>query len=147
VKKKVAAVDDWFTMDEAAPQLMGARGTETGSYFWPTALAVSANPAKPGEERVPALLSRRGRLWSWTTNHYAPPEPYVSPDPFVPYTVCAVELDAEKMVVLGQLATAADADALAVGMDMELVLGPLYEDDDHEYVVWQWAPAAPKEQA
>ena len=23
---------------------------------------------------------------------------------------------------------------------MELVLGPLYEDDDHEYVVWQWAP-------
>jgi len=22
------------------------------------------------------------------------------------------------------------------------VLGPLYEDDDHEYVVWQWAPAA-----
>ena len=29
-------------------------------------------------------------------------------------------------------------------MDMELVLGPLYEDDEHEYVVWQWAPAAPK---
>jgi len=145
-KQRVAAVDDWFTMDEAAPQLMGARGTETGSYFWPTALAVSANPAKPGEEREPALLSRRGRLWSWTTNHYAPPEPYVSPDPFVPYTVCAVELDAEKMVVLGQLATAADADALAVGMDMELVLGPLYEDDDHEYVVWQWAPASPKKE-
>jgi uncharacterized OB-fold protein len=145
-KQRVPAVDDWFTMDEGAPQLMGARGTETGSYFWPTALAVSANPAKPGEEREPALLSRRGRLWSWTTNHYAPPEPYVSPDPFVPYTVCAVELDAEKMVVLGQLATAADADALAVGMDMELVLGPLYEDDDHEYVVWQWAPAGPKKE-
>ena len=146
MKKRVPAVDDWFTMDEAAPRLMGARGTETGSYFWPTALAVSANPAKPGEEREPALLSRRGRLWSWTTNHFAPPEPYVSPDPFVPYTVCAVELDAEKMVVLGQLATAADADALEVGMDMELVLGPLYEDDDHEYVVWQWAPASPKKE-
>ena len=27
-------------------------------------------------------------------------------------------------------------------MEMELVLGPLYEDDEHEYVVWQWAPAA-----
>jgi hypothetical protein len=25
-------------------------------------------------------------------------------------------------------------------MEMELVLGPLYEDDEHEYVVWQWAP-------
>jgi hypothetical protein len=32
-------------------------------------------------------------------------------------------------------------------MDMELVLGPLYEDDDHEYVVWQWAPAAPNAKA
>jgi uncharacterized OB-fold protein len=142
-KQKVPAVDGWFTMDETAPQLMGARGADTGSYFWPTALAVSANPSRPGEEREPALLSRRGRLWSWTTNHYAPPEPYVAPDPFVPYTVCAVELDVEKMVVLGQLATGADPAQLAAGMDMELVLGPLYEDDDHEYVVWQWAPAAP----
>ena len=25
-------------------------------------------------------------------------------------------------------------------MEMELVLGPLYEDDEHEYVVWKWAP-------
>jgi uncharacterized protein len=58
----------------------------------------------------------------------------------VPYTVCAVELDTERMVVLGQLATGADATQLEVGMPMELVLGPLYEDDDHEYVVWQWAP-------
>jgi uncharacterized OB-fold protein len=127
-------------MDETAPQLIGARGVDTGSYFWPTALAVSSNPSRPDEPRELALMSRRGRLWSWTTNHYAPPEPYVSPDPFVPYTVCAVELDVEQMVVLGQLATGADPTQLEVGMDMELVLGPLYEDDDHEYVVWQWAP-------
>jgi uncharacterized OB-fold protein len=142
-KTRVAAVPDWFTMDEAAPALLGARGTKSGSYFWPTAIAVSGNPSAPGEDREPASLSRRGTLWSWTTNHYAPPEPYVAPDPFVPYTVCAVELDEEKMVVLGGLATGADATQLAVGMAMELVLGPLYEDDDHEYVVWQWAPTAP----
>jgi len=140
MKTRVPAADGWFTMDEAQPQLMGARGAESGSYFWPTGIATSVNPAKPGETREPALLSRRGRLWSWTTNHYAPPEPYVAPDPFVPYTVCAVELEEEQMVVLGQLATAADAEQLEVGMTMELVLGPLYEDDDHEYVVWKWRP-------
>jgi uncharacterized OB-fold protein len=66
----------------------------------------------------------------------------MAPDPFVPYTVCAVELDEEQMVVLGQLATGADATQLEVGMTMELVLGPLYEDDNNEYVVWQWAPVA-----
>jgi uncharacterized OB-fold protein len=146
-KQRVPAAENWFTMDEAAPQLIGARGVDTGSYFWPTALAVSSNPTRPDEPREPACLSPRGRLWSWTTNHYPPPEPYVSPDPFVPYTVCAVELDVEQMVVLGQLATGADATRLEVGMDMELVLGPLYEDDDNEYVVWQWAPTAPANHA
>ena len=142
-KARVPAIEGWFTVDEAEPHLVGARGKRSGSYYWPPALAVSGNPNTPGEEREEALLSRRGRLWSWTTNHYAPPDPYVAPDPFVPYTVCAVELEREQMVVLGQLATGADAGALEIGMEMELVLGPLYEDDDHEYVVWQWAPAAP----
>ncbi|MDQ1533550.1 MAG: uncharacterized protein QOF28_1311 [Actinomycetota bacterium] len=141
-RTKVPAVEGWFTMDEQAPQLVGAKGTESGSYFFPTELAVSANPAAPFEDREAVLLSRRGRVWSYTTNHYEPPPPYVSPDPFVPYTVVAVELEAEQMVVLGPLATGADPSTLRVGMEVELVLGPLYEDDEHEYVVWQWAPLA-----
>lgn len=141
-RTRVPAVEGWFTMDERAPQLVGAKGTESGSYFFPKELAVSANPAAPFEDREAVLLSRRGRVWSYTTNHYEPPPPYVSPDPFVPYTVVAVELEAEQMVVLGPLATGADPSALRVGMEVELVLGPLYEDDEHEYVVWQWAPVA-----
>ena len=139
-KTRVPAVEGWFTTDEAAPALLGARGAQSGSYYWPTALAVSGNPRTPGEERQPLELSRTGRLWSWTTNHYPPPEPYVAPDPFVPYTVCAVELEQEQMVVLGPLATGADPAVLEVGMTMELVLGTLFEDDEHEYTVWQWAP-------
>jgi uncharacterized OB-fold protein len=142
-KTRVPAVEGWFTVDEDTPYLVGARGRETGSYFFPPTLAVSANPAAPLEEREPVRLSRRGRVWSWTTNHYPPPEPYVAPDPFVPYTVVAVELEAEQMVVLGPLATGADPAALHVGMEVELVLGTLYEDADHEYTMWQWAPAAP----
>jgi len=27
-------------------------------------------------------------------------------------------------------------------MEMQLVLGTLYEDDENEYVVWKWKPAA-----
>jgi uncharacterized OB-fold protein len=46
------------------------------------------------------------------------------------------------MVVLGPLATGADPAQLEIGMAVEMVLGPLYEDDEHEYVVWQWAPIA-----
>jgi uncharacterized OB-fold protein len=139
-RTRVPAVDGWFTMDEAAPALIGARGAESGSYFFPKALAVSANPSAPFEDRDEVELSRRGRVWSYTTNHYKPPPPYVAADPFEPYTVLAVELEAEQMVVLGPLATGADPEQLRVGMEVELVLGPLYSDDEHEYVVWQWAP-------
>jgi len=141
-RSRVPAVEGWFTMDEAAPALVGARGVESGSYFFPKALAVSANPTAPFEAREEVALSRRGRVWSYTTNHYQPPAPYVSPDPFVPYTVLAVELEEERMVVLGPLATGADPEQLRVGMEVELVLGPLYADDEHEYVIWQWAPVA-----
>jgi uncharacterized OB-fold protein len=137
-KTRVPAADGWFTMDAEAPTLLGRRGTETGSYFFPPTLAFSRNPAAPAEELEEVALSSRGRVWSWTTNHYKPPEPYVSPDPFVPYTVVAVELLEEQMVVLGPLAPGTDATALAVGQEVELALTTLYEDDDNEYVVWAW---------
>jgi uncharacterized OB-fold protein len=137
-KTRVPAKDGWFTMDADAPTLLGRRGVETGSYFFPPTLAFSRNPAAPAEELEEVALSRKGRVWSWTTNHYQPPEPYMPPDPFVPYTVVAVELVEEQMVVLGPLDPASDANALAVGQEVELALTTLYEDDDHEYVVWSW---------
>jgi uncharacterized OB-fold protein len=137
-KTRVPAKEAWFTMDPDAPALLGRRGVETGSYFFPPTLAFSRNPAAPGEELEEVALSRRGRIWSWTTNHYQPPEPYVAPDPFVPYTVVAVELVEEQMVVLGPLAPGADPGALAVGQEVELALATLYEDGDHEYVIWCW---------
>jgi uncharacterized protein len=143
--QRVPAIDGWFTMDEAAPALIGARGDESGSYYWPPSLAVSANPRAPFESRSEVHLSRTGTLWSWATNHYQPPEPFIPNGPdgaFEPYTVCAVELAEERMVVLGPLATGADPEHLTVGMAMELVLGPLFTDADAEHVVWQWAPAS-----
>ncbi len=139
MKTRVPAVEGWFTTGDE-PALLASRGVETGSYFFPKNLAFSRNPAAPTEELAEVELSRRGRVWSWTTNHYQPPQPYVAPDPFVPYTVLAVELLEEQMVVLGPLAPGVDPETLAVGTDVELTLGTLYEDDDHEYVVWQWKP-------
>lgn len=139
-KTRVPAVEGWFTLDETAPALIGSRGAQSGSYFFPKAIATSANPYHPFEDRVDVELSRRGRVWSYSTNHYQPPAPYVSPDPFVPYTVLAVELEVERFVVLGLLAEGHDAADIAVGTEVELVLGVLDEDDEHEYVTWKWAP-------
>ena len=139
MKTRVPAVDGWFTLGEE-PALLGSRGAETGSYFFPKNLAFSRNPIAPTEDLTEVELSRRGKVWSWATNHYQPPAPYMSPDPFVPYTVVAVELIEEQMVVLGPLAPGADPSALSIGTEVEITLGTLYEDDDHEYVIWQWKP-------
>ena len=139
MKPRVPAVEGWFTTDDP-PRLLGARGRETGSYFFPAPIAVSANPNAPFEEREPVALSRTGRIWSYTTNHYRPPPPFVSPEPFEPYTIVAVELEVEQMVVLGLLDDGADPAGLRVGQEVELVMGTLSEDDEHEYVVWKWRP-------
>jgi len=140
-KKRVPAIEGWFTLDDA-PQLIGLRDAESGTCFFPKDVAVSRAPGYDHVELEEVRLSRTGKLWSYTTNHYKPPDPYVSPDPFEPYTVAAVELTDERMVVMGQLAAGVDPESLEVGMPMELVLGTLYEDDENDYVVWKWQPIA-----
>jgi uncharacterized OB-fold protein len=140
-KPRVPAIENWFTMEEK-PHLLGLRDPGSGSYFFPKDVAVSAVPGRAGAALEEVPLSRTGRLWSYTTNHYQPPDPYVSPDPFVPYTVAAVELAAERMVVLGQLAPGIDPATLELGMEMELVLDTLFEDETAEHVVWKWKPVA-----
>jgi uncharacterized OB-fold protein len=140
-KPRVPAIENWFTMEEK-PHLLGLRDPGSGSYFFPKDVAVSAVPGRADAALEEVPLSRTGRLWSYTTNHYQPPDPYVSPDPFVPYTVAAVELGAERMVVLGQLVPGIDPATLELGMEMELVLDTLFEDETAEHVVWKWKPVA-----
>jgi uncharacterized OB-fold protein len=139
-KERVAAVDGWFTLDDADPRLLGNRCTRCGSYFFPKASAFCRNPSCDGTEFEEVPLSNRGTVWSFTTNHYAPPPPYLAADPFEPFSVAAVQLPEEKMVVLGQVAEGVDPAMIRIGDKVELVLGTLFEDDDHEYVVWKWKP-------
>jgi uncharacterized OB-fold protein len=67
----------------------------------------------------------------------------VAAEPFEPYALAAVELEDEGIVVLGQVATGVRAADLRVGMEMQLELDTLHRDDEHEYLVYVWAPAAP----
>jgi uncharacterized OB-fold protein len=141
-KKRVPAIEGWFAMDFAEPRLLGSRCTSCGTYFFPKEAHFCRNPACSGTAFEEAPLSARGKLWSFTDNRYPPPKPYMAPDPFEPYIVAAVELDHEKMVVLGQVAAGVKIGDLSAGMEMELCLDTLFEDDDNEYIVWKWRPAA-----
>jgi uncharacterized protein len=137
---QIPAVDGWFTTD-AAPRLIGSRCTACGTKFFPRRDLACADPACGGTDLEDVELSRTGTLWSYTDNRYQPPPPYVSSDPFEPYRIAAVELDEEKIVVLGQVPADVDPDSLRVGLPMELVVDTLFEDDEHQYLVWKWRPA------
>jgi len=119
---------------EASPTLASERPEP------PKASAFCRNPSCDGTEFEEVPLSNRGTVWSFTTNHYAPPPPYLAADPFEPFSVAAVQLPEEKMVVLGQVADGVDPATVRIGDKVELVLGTLFEDDDREYVVWKWKP-------
>jgi uncharacterized OB-fold protein len=141
-KQQVPAIEGWFATDADGPHLLGSRCAKCRSYFFPAESMYCRNPHCAGTEFDAVPLSRTGTVWSFTEHFYQPPEPYRSPDPFEPYTVAAVELAEEKMVVLGQVAKGVAHGELKAGMPVELVLETLYEDDASEYVVWKWKPLA-----
>lgn len=140
-KPRTPAAPGWFTLDSREPRLLGTRCKACGSVFFPKETSFCRSLRCDGSEFEEVALSRRGRLWSYTNNEYPPPAPYVATDPFEPYAIAAVELEAEKMVVLGQVVRGVGVDALRVGMEMELALETLFEDEEHDVVVWKWRPA------
>jgi uncharacterized OB-fold protein len=141
-KTRVPAVEGWFTLDDDRPALLASRCTACGTYSFPKEARFCRNPACAGTEFTEVPLSRRGRVWSFTDARYQPPPPYMAADPYVPFCLAAVELAEEKMVVMGQVVGGVTPDELRIGMEVELVLDTLYEDDEHEYLVWKWRPAA-----
>lgn len=141
-KPRVAALEGWFTLDENEPRLLGSRCRGCGTVYFPKQTLFCRNPACDSTEFEEAPLSRRGRVWSCTNASYQPPEPFVAPDPFVPFTIAAVELEAERMVVLGQVVAGVDVADIKVGQEMELVLDTLYADAESEKLIWKWKPVA-----
>jgi len=140
-KTRVPAVEGWFATD-GAPHLIGSQCRACGTKFFPRRDGACADPACRGREFDDVALSRTGKVWSYTENRYQPPPPYVATtDPFEPYLIAAVELDDEKIVVMGQVVAGVTLDDLAVGQEMELAVDVLFADDEHEYLVWKWQPA------
>ncbi len=131
----------WFTLGEK-PHLIGTRCTSCGTYYFPKLSKFCKNPDCNGEEFTEVELSRTGKLWSFTNASYKPPEPYIASEPFVPYAIAAVELEVEKMVVLGQVVTGVGVADLKAGMTMELALEPLLTEDGGEVLTWKWKPVA-----
>jgi uncharacterized protein len=137
------AVEGWFTT-EGHPALLGSRCTACATVFFPREEAFCRNPGCNGDAFDEVELSRAGRIWSYTDARYQPPPPYIpATDPYEPFALAAVELEAEGLVVLGQVAAGYGVDDLTVGAPVELVVETLYTDDEGvERTIWRWKPVA-----
>ena len=138
VTKQIPIVDGLFTWPSDKPQLIGGRCKYCGSYFFPKTY-IRHRPDCPQREVEEVLLSRRGKLKSYTWQYYQPPPPYKGPDPFVPYGIGLVELS-EGLKVVGML-TGCELKDLKEGMDVELIVEKLYTDEQgNEYLTWKFSP-------
>jgi uncharacterized OB-fold protein len=135
-------VAGWFTGDGDDFRLLGTRCRDCASVFFPREDGHCRNPACVGGDLEEIPLSRRGRVWSYTDGRYRPPSPYVTdPElPWEPYALIAVELEAERMVVLGHAVPGVTVADLAVGMEVEVVPGVLHGDAETTWTTWQWRP-------
>jgi uncharacterized OB-fold protein len=141
VKTKVPAIEGWFVDDADGPALVGLRCAACRTVHFPPSAFRCRNPDCGSRQLSPDRLSSTGRIWSFTDARYQPPPPYVAvTDPYEPFALAAVELDADGLVVLGQLTNGVGVDDVAVGQPVELVVETLFSDDEHEYTMWRWQP-------
>lgn len=138
---QIPCLDGWFTWPPSSePFLLGSRCKKCGDYFFPQ-ISACGNPACMNAELEQVNLSRKGKLYSFTINYKPAPPPYVPPDPFLPYAIGVMELAKEKMMIQGQIVTDYNYNKLKIGMDIEVVLDPIYKDNDgKEVIAWKFKP-------
>lgn len=138
---QVPVADGVFTWPSDQPRLIASRCRDCDNHMFP----VQADcPRCSGESTETVELERTGTLWTWTVQNYPPKAPpfagNADPATFVPYGVGYVDIEG-KVRVESRL-TVADPAELTIGMDLELIVDPLYTNDDgDEVVTFAFAPA------
>ena len=133
------AIAGWHTTN-AEPHLIGTRCRCCNTFYFPKEEYFCGNPNCDSTEFEEVELSRTGHIWSYTNACYKPPAPFVSGEPFEPFTIAAVQLDKEQMIVLGQVVSGVAIEKLEIGMPVELVVETLHETEEDIRVTWKWRP-------
>ena len=137
---QVAIQEGVFTFPSDEPRLIGSRCSDCGNTMFPTQRGC---PKCSGSDTTEVELSRRGTLWTWTIQGYPPKSPPYAgnddPKTFEPFGVGYVELPGECKVETRL--TINQPEQMEIGMEMELVLIPLYVNDEgDEVMTFAFAP-------
>ncbi len=136
----MTVADGLFEGEGDGVRLIGSRCPACGTTYFPQARGCR-NPAcdHPAIGRV--QLPRRGRLVSYTIQHYRPPPPFQMDD-WQPYAIGLVDLG-DGVEVMGMM-TGVAIDSIAIGIDVRLVAEPLFHHPDGAAVMtYKFVPDTP----
>src|SRR5262245_56672294 len=127
-QRTVPIADDLWTYDDGHPRLVVAQCLRCGVMTFPRQ---SSCPRCASDAMESATVDRDGMLWTYTTQEFPPKAPPYAVqcvgEDFTPFAVGYVAFDGVK--VEGRLDTT-DLTAVSIGMTMETVVVPLYEQVD-----------------
>jgi uncharacterized protein len=139
----IPVADDLIAGTAQEPELIGSRCRRCTTVTFPRQASCPRCTSEDVEER---RLQRRGTLWSWTIQCFAPKSPPYAVEPgddFEPYGVGYVELAGE--VRVETRLTEADPARLRIGMAMELTL--IAAPGDSGAATFAFRPAEDDEEA
>lgn len=131
-KEKIPVQEGLFTWPSDEPRLLGAICTKCGHHVFPYQ---DMCPDCCDETMEQTELSNKGKLFSFT-GIYAPPPDFKGN--VLPYTVGILELP-EGVKIIG-LTTVESVSKLKVGMEMEIIVDTVYEENGVDVLSYKYRP-------
>jgi len=132
--KQILVGNGLFTWPSDKPHLIGTHCKSCGDYFFPKSFTCH-NPKCKVKEIEEVLLSRRGKVVGYSVMRYQPPPPYVvsKVKKYEPIPIVEVALP-EGVNIIGSVEDCSP-EQLSIGMEVELVTGPLYTNEQGEQII------------
>jgi uncharacterized OB-fold protein len=134
IEGKVPALPCLFAWTEEGVRIRSTVCHSCGTYFFPEYHA-QHRPGCSRENTEQVLLSRKGKLATYTIQYYMCPPPFKTGSDITPYGIAMVDFP-EGISVAGIIADS-DLDLLEIGLEMETTTFTLYKDDEgNDVVTW-----------
>jgi uncharacterized OB-fold protein len=132
LEKHIPVAKGLFTWPSDDPRFIASRCKACGEVFFPSS-DHCANPNCGNSEVEEILLSKKGKLYSFTIQYYQPPKPFVPANPFVPFGIGLVEFP-EGVRICGQMVDCNPEKDLKLNLDVEMIIDSL----DEKVVAWKF---------
>ncbi len=132
-EERVPCVEGLFS-EEGGAKLHGAKCTSCGTPYFPKPTACH-NPDCEESNIEDIDFGGNGVLWSYSVADFPPPPPHIFDKPFAPYAMGVVDMECG-LRLIGQMVD--KPEDVKVGAKVELVIEPLYHEDDKTFTSWKF---------